>query len=120
MSHDLKDRTKPANKEEVSEGNETNLPLRRPSRNTLPEPPNNLIRRVVTPVIRMLLPIIDVDIGHTSDEELELSLVEDVDELLRDKLVEAGHESLELLLDSFGDSVLGDSAAKRKGRSRDG
>lgn len=49
----------------------------------------------------MLLPILDVNIGHTADEELELTLVKDVDELLRDELVEAAHEGLELLLDAL-------------------
>jgi hypothetical protein len=42
----------------------------------------------------------------------ELPLVEYVDELLGDELVETAHERLELLLDSLGDSVLGDGAGK--------
>jgi len=37
---------------------------------TLPEPSNHLIRRVVSSVIRVLLPILNIDIGHSSDEKL--------------------------------------------------
>jgi hypothetical protein len=56
----------------------------------------------------VLLPVVDINVGHSSDQELQLSLIKDVDELLGDEFVEAGHERLELLLDSFRDSVLGD------------
>lgn len=61
-------------------------------------------------VIGVLLPIVDVDLGHTTNEQFQLSFIKDIDEFLRDELVETRHESLELLRHSSGNSVLGDEA----------
>jgi hypothetical protein len=48
----------------------------------------------------VLLPVIDVDVSDATDQELELTLVEDVDQIGRNELIKAGNESVELLLDS--------------------
>jgi hypothetical protein len=43
-----------------------------------------------------------------ADEQLQLALVEDVDEVCRDQLVEAGDECVELLFDALLDTPFGD------------
>jgi len=52
--------------------------------------------------------IVHVDLGHASDEQFELALVEDGDKVLRDEFAEARHEGIELFLDPLGNSVLDD------------
>ena len=49
----------------------------------------------------MLLPVIDIDICDTANEQLKFALIEDVDQVGRDELVEALHESVELLVDTL-------------------
>jgi hypothetical protein len=56
----------------------------------------------------MFLPVVDVDVGDTADEELELALIEDVDEVGGDELVEAAYKGLELLFDALLDAPFGD------------
>jgi hypothetical protein len=45
----------------------------------LPEVDNDLVVLGVSAVVGVLLPVIDVDIGDTSNQELEFSFVENVD-----------------------------------------
>lgn len=74
----------------------------------LPEILNdNIILRVST-VISVLLPVIDIDVGNTADEQLEFTLVEDIYQVGWDELVESSDESIELLLDALLDSPFGD------------
>ena len=47
-----------------------------------------------------------IDIGHPTDEQLKLTLVEHVDELLGDQLGEARHEGVRLLLEALQGAVL--------------
>jgi hypothetical protein len=47
-------------------------------------------------------------LAHTADQQLELAFVKDVDELLRDELVEAAQERVELVLDAAADPPLDD------------
>ncbi|KAI6752641.1 hypothetical protein HG530_013393 [Fusarium avenaceum] len=49
----------------------------------------------------MLFPVVHVNLGNTSDEELKLTLIKDVDKILRDELLETLLESLELLSDTL-------------------
>lgn len=49
----------------------------------------------------MLLPVVNIDICDTTNEKLKLALIEDVDQVGRDELVEALHESVELLVDTL-------------------
>lgn len=48
-------------------------------RTDLPEVDNDFVGFRVTSVVGVLLPILDVDVGDTTDEELQFALVEDVD-----------------------------------------
>ena len=75
-----------------------------------PEVSDDLILLSVAPVIGVLLPVLDVDISDTSNEQFELTLVEDVDEIWGDELVEAGHEGVELFFNAFLDSPFGDES----------
>lgn len=67
----------------------------------LPEILDDGILLVVTTVIGVLDPIIDINLTDTTDEQLKLSLIKDVDEISRDELVEALNKSLELLVDTL-------------------
>jgi hypothetical protein len=62
----------------------------------------------VATVIGVLLPVVDIDISDTADEQLKLALVEDVDQVGWDELVEALHECIELLIDTFLNAPFGD------------
>lgn len=81
----------------------TRLLLGIPGADNLPEILDDLVLLLVAAVIGVLLPVFDVDVGDTTDEQLEFALVEDVDEIGWDELVEAGHKGVELLLDSLHD-----------------
>lgn len=106
----------------------TYFSFRRPRLYTLPEPfhdfvgwvaahrvsrsSNNVARNSLSSVIRVLHPVIDINFRHSTDQQFQLALVKDVDEFLRNKLVEAGHEGLELLGDTSFDSVGGHETAR--------
>lgn len=49
----------------------------------------------------MLLPVVDIDICDTANEQLKLALIEDVDQVGRNELVEALHKGIELLIDTL-------------------
>lgn len=80
------------------------LLLRIPATNALPEVLDDFVVFSVAAVIGMFLPVVDVDVGDTTDQELEFALVEDVDQICGDELVEAGDEGLELLFDALLDA----------------
>lgn len=61
-------------------------------------------------VVSVLHPIIDVNLGHATNQELKLTLIKDIDEFLRNELVEARHEGVELLRNAARDTVLGDES----------
>lgn len=86
-----------------SELEKTGLLLGIPGADDLPEVLNNLILLLVAAVIGVLLPVFHIDIGDTTNEQLEFTLVKDVDEIGGNKLVEARHEGIELLLDTLHD-----------------
>jgi hypothetical protein len=77
-----------------------------------PEVLDHLVRLRVTSVVGMLLPVVDVDIGDTANQKLQLALVEDIDELGGDELVEAAEERGELLLDSLLDAPFDKEAGR--------
>ena len=85
---------------------QSRLLLAIPRPNSLPEELDNLVRLRVTTVIRVLLPIIDINLGNTTNQQLKLAFVEHVDQVLRDELVEALLERLELLLNTLFDPPL--------------
>jgi hypothetical protein len=58
----------------------------------------------------VLLPVIDIDICDTADEQLKLTLVEDVDQVGGDELVEALHKGIELLINTLLNAPLGNES----------
>ena len=58
----------------------------------------------VPTVVGVLLPVVDINVCYTTDEEFQLTLIEDVDKIGRDELVETGDESIELLLNTLLDT----------------
>lgn len=60
--------------------NKTNLSLSRPRRDAFPEPTNDFVARVVTSVVRVLLPVVHVDIGHSSNQKLQGEQVEETNQ----------------------------------------
>lgn len=61
----------------------------------------------IASIVRVLFPVIYVDIRDASDEELKFAFVKNVDEVWWYKLVEACHECIELLFDSLLDPPFG-------------
>jgi hypothetical protein len=90
-----------------SELQQTRLLLGVPAADTLPEVLDNFVVLGVAAVIRVLLPVVHVNIGDTTNQEFEFALVKDVYEIGGDELVETGNERLELLLNALLDPPLG-------------
>ena len=82
-----------------------------PAANAGPEVPNDLVLLCIAPVVGMLLPIFDVDIGDTPYQKLQFTLIEDVDEVWRDQFVKACDEGVELLFNTLLDSPFSDKSA---------
>jgi len=72
-----------------SELQETRFPLRWPTANTFPEPLDDLVIHLVATVIGKLRPVIDVDLGHASNQQFQLTFVKDSNEILRDQFIES-------------------------------
>lgn len=53
---------------------------------------------------------IHINLGHASNQQLKLTLIEHIDEVLGDELAEAGHEGLKLLLDTLSNTIFHDMA----------
>lgn len=79
-----------------------------PRADDLPEVLNNFILLLISTVIGVLLPIIDIDIRNTANQKLQLALVKHVDKIRWDELMESVDESIELLLYSLLDLPHGD------------
>lgn len=71
-----------------------------------PEVLNDFVVLSVAAIVGMLLPIIDINIRDTTNQQLQFSFIENVDEIGWYQLIETREESLELLLDSFLNSPL--------------
>ena len=82
---------------------ESGLLLGVPGADDLPEILDHLVLFLVAAVVGVFLPVVDVDIRDTADQELELAFVEDVDEVGGDELVEARDEGAELLFHALLD-----------------
>lgn len=72
-----------------------------PAADDLPEVLDNLVLLLVTTVVGVLLPVVHVNIGDTTNEQLQFTLIENIDKIRGNQLVEPGHESVELLFDSL-------------------
>lgn len=73
-----------------------------------PEMADHLILFCVAPIIRVFLPIIDIDLGDTANQQLKLTFIEDVNQIWWDQLIETGNKGVELLFNSFLDTPFGD------------
>ena len=91
-----------------SELQESRFLLCIPGPNALPEMLNNLVGLGVSTVVSVFLPIVNVDISDTTNEEFELALIEDVDQICRNELIESRHESCKLFFDSLLNAPFGD------------
>lgn len=78
----------------------------------LPKVLNHNITLGVATVVGVLLPVIDIDVSNTADQQLKLTLIKNVDKVSWNQLVEAGHEGIELLLDSLLNTPLGDEPSR--------
>lgn len=67
---------------------QTRLLLGVPAADALPEVLDDLVVLRVPAVVGVLLPVLDVDVGDTADQQLELALVEDVDQIRGNEFVE--------------------------------
>jgi hypothetical protein len=77
----------------------------------LPEVLYDRIALGVATVVSMLLPVVDIDVCYATDEQLELTLIEDVDEVGRDELVEALNKGVKLLIDTLLNAPLCNESA---------
>jgi hypothetical protein len=74
-----------------------------PSADDLPETLDNLILLLVTAIVSMLFPVVNVNISNSANQKLELSLIEHIDQVGGNKFVEAGNKGVELLFHSLLD-----------------
>jgi len=91
--------------------------------NALPEVLDDSIGLRVPTVVRMFLPVVDINVCYTTDEQLQFTLVEDVDQVGWDELMESSNEGVELLFDAllnapFSDEPASNSSALRFGQVR--
>jgi hypothetical protein len=99
-----------------SELQKTALLLGIPGSDDLPEVLDHLVLFLVATVVGVLLPVVDIDIGNATNEKLELTLVKYIDEVGRDKLIEARDEGVELFLYTLGDFPLCDKSVMHVSR----
>ena len=59
-------------------------------------------------VLRVGLPVVNVDIGQAGNEQLEFLLIKNGDELCGNDVVETSEEIFELIVDRTGQAILGD------------
>lgn len=78
-----------------------------PTPNTFPEILDDFVVFSVSAVVSVLLPVINVDICNSTDQELEFTFVEDIYEVHRDKLVEACDEGVKLFFHTLLDAPFG-------------
>ena len=58
----------------------------------------------------MLLPILNINVRDTANQKLKLAFIKNIDEFGWNQLVEAGDKCLELFLDTFLNTPLGNEA----------
>lgn len=84
----------------------------------LPEVLHDRITLSVAAVVSVFLPVVDVNVCDTTNEQLELALVEDIDQIGRNELVEALHKGVELLVNTLLNAPLCDESAVTVSKSR--
>ena len=58
----------------------------------------------------MLLPVINIDVRDTTDQQFELALVEHVDKIRRNEFIEAGDKGIKLFLNALLNAPFRDEA----------
>lgn len=79
-----------------------------PTPDAFPEVCDNLVVLSVAAVISVLLPVVNVDIGDTTNEQLKLTLIKHVDKVRRNELMETRNECIELFFDALLNAPLCD------------
>jgi len=77
------------------------LLLRIPCANNFPEVLDDLVLFLISTIVGMLFPVINVNIGNTANQKLELAFVKDIHKIGWNQLVETRNESVKLLLYPF-------------------
>lgn len=90
---------------------QTRLLFRVPLGNALPEVFDDRVALSVATVVGVLLPVVDINVRNTSNEEFKLTLIKDINQLRWNQFVETSNECLELLLNSLLDTPFGNEAA---------
>lgn len=80
----------------------------------LPEIRNNVIALCVSSIVRVFLPVFNIDIGNTPNQQLQLTLVENVYQISWYQVVETVDKGFELLLHSLLNTPTGDKAVREK------
>jgi len=79
-----------------------------PRSDGLPEVLDDFILLLITAIVCMFLPVIDINICNAADEELQFSFVKHIHQIWGDQLVETGDEGVELFLNTLHDLPFGD------------
>jgi len=77
------------------------LLLRVPTPDAFPKVLNYFVILGVSAVVGMLLPVLDINVCNTPNQQFKLALVKHVDQIRRNEFMEASNEVLELLFDTF-------------------
>lgn len=80
----------------------------------LPEPLDDLFIRSVLAVLGVGLPVLHIDLGDSSNEELKLAGVKDFNQVLGNDLKESLSEGLQLLLDSLDNTEFGNQSVQEE------
>ena len=94
---------------------ETALLFGIPSANDLPEVLHHFVAFLVATVVRVLLPVVDINIRNAANQKLKFTLVENIHQVGGNELVEAGDERVKLLLNALGDFPFCDESVKVSG-----
>lgn len=86
---------------------ETRLLLCIPGADDLPEVLDNIILFLVATVVRVLLPVFHINIGNTTNKQLQFAFIKHVNQVSRDEFVETRHERIKLLFNTLLDFPFG-------------
>jgi hypothetical protein len=89
------------------------LLLRVPTPDAFPKVLNYFVVLSVSAVVGMLLPILDVNVCNTTNQQLKLALVKDIDQICRNEFMETTDEVLELFFDTLLNTPFRDESRNR-------
>lgn len=76
--------------------------------NALPKVLDDRIALRVAAIVRVFLPVVNINVCYTTDKQLQFTLVKDVDQVGWNELVKSSDESVELLFNALLDAPFGD------------